>query len=121
MDIGLQVSMSHGDFCPWNFLKHEDILSLIDWEMAAIRPLGYDLFTYIFQPTFLFSTVHGNNLLKILDENISFVKMYFSAFGIESFLPYLRNFVHIKIDYEREKDNSISLIEQYNNLLSHIK
>jgi hypothetical protein len=88
--------------------------------MAAIRPLGYDLFTYIFQPAFLFNTIHENNPLKILDENISFVKMYFSAFGIESFLPYLRSFVHIKIDYEKKKGNSISLVKQYNNLLISI-
>ena len=40
---GLKMSLSHGDFCPWNVLVSEGSIRLIDWELAADRTLGYDL------------------------------------------------------------------------------
>ena len=44
---GLKYCLSHGDFTPWNILVVDGRYKLIDWELAADRPLGYDLFLYV--------------------------------------------------------------------------
>lgn len=72
---GLKMSLSHGDFCPWNVLVSEGAIRLIDWELAADRTLGYDLFTYICQVSILFEP--DKDLLLAIDESMEYVKTYF--------------------------------------------
>jgi hypothetical protein len=119
---GLRLSLSHGDFCPWNFLENNGRLRLIDWEMLQQRTLGYDLFTYIFQGAFLFSK---KDPVEILKSNQKWIKLYFDSFGINDYNPYIIAFVQEKSDYEKKKKNENNrLADQYDNLrlvLSNLK
>lgn len=110
---GLRISLSHGDFCPWNLLEHENKLRLIDWEMADDRPLGYDLFTYIFQTAFLFSDKETEAILK---ENRPFIEDYFSQVGVDNYIPYLKAFSEIKSAYEQQKDKTSDSYKKYRKL-----
>lgn len=100
----LQHCLSHGDFCPWNLLVDDLNIRLIDWEMAANRPLGYDLFTYIFQPAFLLSQKKNE---IILQENRKWIAEYFSHFDIQNWQPYLSDFICRKLSEETGKQNEI--------------
>lgn len=110
---GLKMSLSHGDFCPWNVLVSEGSIRLIDWELAADRTLGYDLFTYICQVAILFEP--EKQLLLAIDDNMRFVKEYFSSFGITDYKPYLKAFAMQKWEYEVGKGNT-RLSEKYKEL-----
>lgn len=110
---GLKMSLSHGDFCPWNVLVSEGSIRLIDWELAADRTLGYDLFTYICQVAILFEP--EKQLLLAIDDNMRFVKEYFYSFGITDYKPYLKAFAMQKWEYEVGKGNT-RLSEKYKEL-----
>lgn len=106
----IQYSFSHGDFCPWNFLVCDGNLRLIDWEMAADRPLGYDIFTYLFQTSFLFEE---KALTDILKTNESHINTYFQAFDIIDYYPYLKEFAKFKL---KETSPDSSLYPKYQTL-----
>lgn len=110
---GLKMGLSHGDFCPWNVLVSNDQIRLIDWELAADRTLGYDLFTYICQVAILFEP--EKQLLLAIDDNMRYVKEYFSSFGITDYKPYLKAFAMQKWEYEEGKGNT-RLSEKYKEL-----
>ena len=110
---GLKIGLSHGDFCPWNVLVSNDQIRLIDWELSADRTLGYDLFTYICQVAILFEP--EKQLLLAIDDNMRFVKEYFSNFGITDYKPYLKAFAMQKWEYEVGKGNT-RLSEKYKEL-----
>ena len=110
---GLKMSLSHGDFCPWNVLVSEGTIRLIDWELATDRTLGYDLFTYICQVAILFEP--EKQLLLAIDDNMRYVKEYFSSFGITDYKPYLKAFAMQKWEYEEGKGNT-RLSEKYKEL-----
>lgn len=107
---GLKMSLSHGDFCPWNVLVSEGTIRLIDWELATDRTLGYDLFTYICQVSILFEP--DKDLLLAIDESMEYVKAYFSTLGISDYMPYLKAFAEQKWMYEESKEN-IKLSQKY--------
>lgn len=117
-DGGLKTSLSHGDFCPWNVLVDGSHWRLIDWELAAERPLGYDLFTYICQVAILFSPDVPLN--SVLRENKKAIKRYFDACEVDDYLPYLRKFAESKWKYETQKGNS-RLTEMYKNLFEDLR
>ena len=101
---GLSLSLSHGDFCPWNFLEDNNKnLRLIDWEMAEDRPLGYDLFTYIFHTAFLFNNF---DYLKTYNDNRELIEYYFNAVNTDNARSYLKAFAKTKSHYECQKDNT---------------
>ena len=110
---GLKMGLSHGDFCPWNVLVSNDQIRLIDWELAADRTLGYDLFTYICQVAILFEP--EKQLLLAIDDNMRYVKEYFYSFGITDYKPYLKAFAMQKWEYEEGKGNT-RLSEKYKEL-----
>jgi len=91
----LRYRFSHGDFCPWNMLVTENGLRLIDWEMAADRPLGYDLFTYIFQTIFLLKPSVSPK--KLLTKNRDWIVNYFTHYDVAEWEPYLKDFINKKI------------------------
>lgn len=88
---GLMLSLSHGDFCPWNMLANDDKLQLIDWEMAADRPLGYDIFKYVCQVSLLFTP--EKSLIHTIKENQALINSYFSQCGIEDWDAYRDEFL----------------------------
>lgn len=112
---GLKMSLSHGDFCPWNVLASDNAIRLIDWELAADRTLGYDLFTYICQVSMLFEP--EKDLLLAIDNNMEYVRAYFEACKISDYKPYLKAFAIQKWEYEESKGNT-KLSEKYMDLVS---
>ena len=112
---GMLLSLSHGDFCPWNMLVSDDCTRLIDWELAEDRTLGYDLFTYICQVSILFEP--EKDLLHAIDGNMQYVKAYFEVCGIEEYQPYLKAFAAQKWEYEESKENKL-LSEKYKALFN---
>lgn len=114
---GLKMSLSHGDFCPWNILVSEKN-RLIDWELAADRTLGYDLFTYICQVSILFAP--DKELLIAIDNDIEYVKEYFKACGVGNYKLYLYAFAVQKLEYEESKGNTL-FSEKYKKLASDVK
>lgn len=101
---GLQMSLSHGDFCPWNVLVDNDHWRLIDWECAADRTLGYDLLTYICQVSILFEP--ECSLRQVVAENKEALQRYFADCGITDYKPYIRSFAEQKWKYEEGKSNT---------------
>lgn len=92
-DEGLKLSLSHGDFCPWNMLVNEGRLQLIDWEMAADRPLGYDIFKYVCQISLLFTP--EKPLIETIKENQTLINNYFTQCGIENWDAYRDEFLRV--------------------------
>ena len=106
---------SHGDFCPWNLVINlENNIKVIDWEMAGWYPLGFDLFTFIFQSSFLLSP--NKKPVMLIKENLSWFNQYFSSYGVDNYLPYLKEFSFIKFKMEHSKNN-VELIQAYKNLI----
>lgn len=99
----LKTALSHGDFCPWNMLEYDGKIRLIDWELAAERPLGHDLFTYIVQTSLLLTP--ECNLKEAIKSNEDIISEYFSSFGIENYKPYIKVFVEERYKYEVNKGN----------------
>ena len=112
---GLKLSLSHGDFCPWNMLVDGRDTKLIDWELAADRPLGADLFTYITQISILFSP--DKPLKTAVSEKDSYIARFFLTCGIKDYKPYLRAFAEERVAYEMSKGNH-ERAEKFKELLS---
>lgn len=102
-DKNLLTCLSHGDFCPWNVLVNGDNWRLIDWELAAERPLGFDLFTWITQVSLLFEP--DRNLNDSIQKHHNYITQYFKVFQIEDYQPYLFAFAKEKAVYEKSKGN----------------
>lgn len=83
---GLQTCLSHGDFCPWNMLINDGKIKLIDWEMAAERPLGYDIFKYVCQCSHLFRS--DKTFISVIEENKVLIDLYFEKLGIKNWEKY---------------------------------
>lgn len=115
---GLRCCLSHGDFCPWNLLEKDGCLQLIDWEMAAERPLGFDLFTYIGNVSALLEP--SRSLAAAFRAHEAFIVRYFAAAGIADWQPYLRAFAEEKVAYERSKGLT-GLYVKYSELLQSLR
>lgn len=111
----LQTSFAHGDFCPWNLMNVKGRLKAFDWEMAGYYPLGYDLFTFIFQTSFLLHP--GKSIDKIIKSNINSITNYFGSINWQ---PYLASFAEIKFEAEFKKSNK-RLFPRYKELSIYAK
>jgi len=78
--------------------------------MAGTYPLGYDLFTFVFQTAFLLGPQKSTT--KLIEENKALIKHYFKALGIKNWQTYLSAFSTIKIELESCKGNQ-SLLSPY--------
>lgn len=115
-DYPLVTCFAHGDFCPWNMIIHQDKLFVYDWEMATYFPLGYDLFTYIFQTSFL---LQPHIIVEtILSKNKRLIDLYFRNQNIDNWHLFLLSFAQIKLDAEMKKNN-LKLIPQYEDLMNY--
>jgi hypothetical protein len=104
---------AHGDFCPWNIMYEDGNYKVFDWELAGYYPLGYDLFTFMFQSSFLLSPQKA--VFTILKQNNDLIKFYFDSFKIVNWKPYLLEFASLKLTLETNKKNQV-LINHYNRL-----
>ena len=115
----ITYTFSHGDFCPWNILVHKNSeLQTIDWEMSAEYPLAFDLFTFIFQTSFLLKQHLINQ--EIINLNKKWIKIYFDYFKEDNIKKYLKKFTEIKIDLETKKDEDSFLLQRYTILKNEI-
>lgn len=112
----LETCFAHGDFCPWNMMKTRGKLKVFDWEMAGIYPVGYDLFTYLFQTSFLLTP--NVNIETILKQQEELITKVFMAFEIEYWQPYLLSFANVKFELEAKKKDK-KLVAFYQNLKSY--
>ncbi len=106
----LKTCFAHGDFCVWNMMVDHENIELFDWEMGGQYPLGYDLFTYIFQYEFLVNESMRFDL--VINENIDMINRYFDKFQVKDWTPYLLEFSKLKCAVEMAKDNK-DLKEHY--------
>lgn len=104
---GLKTCFSHGDFCLWNMLESDGRLKIIDWEMAGERALGHDLFTYIFQTSFLLH--RKKSFENVMRENKRLINSYFESACIDDWKPYFKDFVLLKIEEFTRKQDSYML------------
>ncbi len=109
---------SHGDFCPWNLMECNGSIRVFDWEMAGEYPLGYDLFTFIYQPAILINSY--TNFGLITAQNFDFISNYFDYFDVKDWKPYLVTFALTKYKIEFDKNNS-RLYEEYLKLIDFAK
>lgn len=112
----LKTCFAHGDFCPWNMMEFDGSIKVFDWEMAGVYPLGYDLFTFIFQTSFLLYPKKKSE--DIIQEMNQLISTYFSEFGIDNWISYLLCFATIKYSNEKNKSNH-DLIKPYFELKSY--
>jgi len=101
------TSFAHMDFCPWNMIDINGKLHIIDWEMAAEMPLGFDLFTYLLQTHFL--TDNSKTGEEVINENRTLIDEYFQ--GVD-WTPYLKAFIDYKIEFFSAGQNSL-LLERF--------
>ncbi|SHJ76374.1 Phosphotransferase enzyme family protein [Arenibacter nanhaiticus] len=94
---------AHGDFCPWNIMKKNGKLLVYDWEMAGTYPLGYDLFTFIFQTNFLLEPKKSIELTFSVNTDI--IDKYFNYFNIKNWYEYLMSFCNLKIQLAKANNN----------------
>lgn len=114
----LAFGLSHGDFCPWNMLQDGTKIRLIDWEMAANRPLGYDLFLFIIH-THLVMGADEKRILALLKENTNYITKYFNAFNISDYRPYLLSFLTARLKDEQDKAHQ-QMVKRYQQILLSI-
>ena len=117
-DQDIQYCFSHGDFCPWNMMDIEGTIQVYDWETAGSYPVGYDLFTYIFQTSFLLTPKVSVN--KLIEKEKQLILYYFNTKGIEDWKEYLIQFSKIKLQKEIEKNNQ-RLIKHYLALNNYVE
>lgn len=111
---GLRYGFAHGDFCPWNMVQQGGKVFVYDWEMAGTFPLGYDLFTYIFQTAFLLSPEKTAG--QILLENKKIIGQFFEHLDVVDWHRYLEAFAQAKVDYIQTQGDK-GLLNAYSRLL----
>lgn len=110
---GLRTCLAHCDFCQWNIIKQDSGLFLIDWELSQERPLGFDLFTFVFINTF--GQNHSVTPDTVFENNKNCISAYFKFHGISDWMPYLYAFIDIKSEW-LVKNND----EYYRGRLNHL-
>lgn len=114
----LELAFAHGDFCPWNMMEQNGQILLFDWEMGGNYPLGYDVFTFLFQTNFLLEP--KKTIQSILSENKEIIDQFFDHFRISEWKNYLTAFSKIKVGLEKEKGLK-GMLSQYKMLLDYAK
>ena len=65
------ISISHGDFVPWNMLWRGKRVFIFDWESASFgSPAGIDAVHFLFQTGFLVKQMRGTTLLSYIRRNM---------------------------------------------------
>lgn len=105
-DHNLKTCFAHMDFCPWNMIDVKGKLHIIDWEMSAEMPLGFDLFTYLLQTYFLTENLKTGN--EVITNNEALIDEYFGTKRPE-WQSYLDIFVDWKIKFFSAGQNDLLL------------
>ncbi|PBQ34503.1 hypothetical protein CNR22_22885 [Sphingobacteriaceae bacterium] len=66
-----EISLSHGDFTPWNMFECDNKLHIYDWELSSpMRPLGFDAFHFIIQQGILVDRKSWSEIKNEIDLKI---------------------------------------------------
>lgn len=114
-EISLKTCFSHMDFCPWNMLSVNGNLHVIDWEMSSEKPLGFDLFTYLLQTSFLIDNTYSG--MELIDIHRSWIEEYFAG---EDWHIYLKAFIEYKLTFFSEGQNPL-LYDRFNEMYQSMK
>jgi thymidylate kinase len=89
--LPIEISMSHGDFTPWNMFERDMKLHIYDWELSSpLRPLGFDAFHFIMQQGILVDRKNWIAIKKEIDLKIdSFTFSQLSKFNMSKREQYL--------------------------------
>lgn len=68
-DEALPLSLSHGDFTPWNMYISKDVLYLFDWELGQSDiPMMFDLVHFIFQSEIMIKRSSYTKIKSVLQK-----------------------------------------------------
>jgi len=110
---GFYYGFGHGDFCPWNLLTDKENIIVVDWEMGGNYLIGHDLFTFVFQSSFL---LHPNRTVEeIYSDNKIWFVLFFNHFAITNYSDYLVKFASVKVQ-DKTISGSKALLEKYKDL-----
>ena len=71
IDEAIPVSVSHGDFTPWNMYCDVHRLYVYDWELSSNGiPMLFDLFHFIFQSQVMVHHQSYQNIRQIINETV---------------------------------------------------
>lgn len=110
-----QTCFAHMDFCPWNMLSVNGKLRVIDWEMAAEMPLGFDLFTYLLQTSFLIDKTQTGR--AVIEKHRAWIDEYFEG---EEWHTCLQQFVDYKVAFFSDGQNPL-LYDRYREMQQSMK
>lgn len=82
--VMLPLGLSHGDFTRWNVRADEEKIYAIDWEEAAMRPLGHDLLSYLLAEYLLVAQSQPEQVTPRIVEDVTngMLNMYIEKIGI---------------------------------------
>lgn len=93
----IELSLSHGDFTPWNMYQKKDKLAIYDWELAQFdRPKAFDYFHFIIQNGILVNQESWEKIyadIRKIDNN-SFASIFFN-YDLEELNNYLKYYLLI--------------------------
>lgn len=97
----IQVSLSHGDFTPWNMFIANNKLNIYDWELAnPFRPLGFDLFHFIIQQGVLVEQKNWKQIKSEIEKQINCEAFsQLSKFKNENIQEYLKLYLIFNTAY----------------------
>jgi len=114
----LKTCFAHGDFCPWNLIIEGKNVKVFDWEMAQYYPLGYDLFTFVFQTSFLITP--WKSIKRLLKENRRHIDSYFDKLGCIKWNAYLKSYAKLKISKKSIQQNK-NMLYSYKKLMNYVE
>jgi hypothetical protein len=71
LDKELILTVSHGDYLPWNRFNEGRVSKVIDWEMFGFRPIFYDLFYFILHESCL---VKKHGAISAINSSLEIIK-----------------------------------------------
>lgn len=89
------VSISHGDFTPWNMYLAPSHLHLFDWELSMLdTPLLFDFIHFIFQSTVMikqegYSEIHPKLLAMLRKKEVNTMLEYYAIDFNKNYIFYL--------------------------------
>lgn len=111
----IAVSVSHGDFTPWNMYCDEQRLYVYDWELARNGiPMLFDLFHFTFQSTILQQQKKYSDVIKSVQkwQQTPLIKQIVQKYKINIALNYRLYLLFNVSYYLRQYINETELLTQ---------
>lgn len=80
VENGQTLTLSHGDFAPWNIRKHGERYIVFDWESCAYRPVGHDAVHFL---TAVYTNLHGLPLPGAISRAVADIRGFDPDFSID--------------------------------------